>query len=168
MDLSVERSLTGSVIDSDVPVAASAEEASPVPQLLWDYLDRVGVRNEALRASLARQCLKQARKGAGLQVAEQQLASEAIEEAQRRLDRALAQGLGLHPVRDAAKLAGLRAALAMGPPDLSADFLFEGRDADNREQQLARLLARLPIATPPEAHLPMPAQPFHFVFFKSS
>ena len=167
MDLPVERSLTGSVIDSNVPVAASAEEASTVPQALWDYLDRVGVRNEALRASLARQCLKQARKGGGPQVAEQ-LASEAIEEVQRRLDRALAQGLGLHPVRDAAKLAGLRAALAMGQPDLSADFLFEGRDADNREQQLARLIARLPIATPPEAHLPMPAQPFHFVFFKSS
>lgn len=163
----MERSLTGLVIDSDVPVAASAEEVSPVPQPLWDYLDRVGIRNEALRVSLARQCLRHARKDAGPQDGEQ-LASEAIEEVQRRLDRALAHGLGLHPVRDAAKIAGLRAALAMGQPDLSADFLFEGRDAENREEQLARLVARLPIATPPEAHLPMPAQPFHFVFFKSS
>jgi hypothetical protein len=162
----MECSLTGLVIDSDVP-ASSAEDLSPVPPALWDYLDRAGIRNEVLRASLARQCLKHARKDAGPK-AEEQLASDAIEEVQRRLDRALAHGLGLNPVRDAAKIAGLRAALAMGQPDLSADFLFEGRDADNREGQLARLAARLPIATPPEAHLPMPAQPFHFLFFKSS
>jgi hypothetical protein len=163
----MERPLTRLVTDFDAPVAASAEDPSPIPQPLWDYLGRVGIHSEALRASLARQCLQHSRKDAGQQAGEQ-LAAEAIEEVQRRLDRALAHALGLNPVRDAARLAGLRAALAMGQPQLSADFLFEGRETDNREEQLARLAARLPVAIPPEAHLPMPAQPFHFVFFKSS
>jgi len=138
-----------------------------VPYPLWDYLERLGVRDETLRESLARECLVQARRAMG-DGAEEQLVARALEEVQRRLDRALAKGLGLNPIRDAARIAGLRAALLMCTHGISADFLFHGLEAEGGTDQIARLVACLPRATPPEAQLAMPPQALEFLFFKSA
>ena len=161
----MERALTGRAAGAGSLLETSA--GATVPRALQGYLTRLGLRDEALRRSLARDCLAQARKVVGPDAGEQ-LAARAIEELQRRLDRSLAKCLGLNPLRDAARIAGLRAALLMCTEDVSADFLLDGSDLSGHAEQIARLAACLPLATPPEAHLAMPAQPFEFLFFKSS
>jgi hypothetical protein len=161
----MERALTlGAAADGG---AAPADDAATVPARLLEYLASVGIRDAALRQSIANDCLARALKVSGPGT-DRDLSVTAIEEAHRRVDGALARLLGLNPIRDAAKVAGARAALLMCSCNDSADFLFDGSPPGEDASRIARLLACAPMATPPEAHQEMPAQPFRFLFFKSS
>jgi hypothetical protein len=163
----MERTLKAIVIERDSPAEPPVGDAMSPPPSLQDYLVELGIRDSSLRQSLARDCLAQARKLAGTGNGDE-LSLRAIEEVQRRLDGALARILGLNPIRDAAKIAGARAALLLCSHGASSDDLFDSADTGDRQERIARLAACLPLATPPEAHQDMPAQPFDFLFFKSS
>lgn len=161
--------MTAAAVDPDKPgKAVSASDATCLPGPLHDYLLRLGIHDAALRQAVARESLMHAQKMAG-PASGAQLVLRAVEAVQNRMDRAIGRFLGLNPVRDAAKIAGVRAALLLcAKTEVSTDFLFDATDIDAGKQQLARVTACLPVATPPEAHQNMQAQPFEFLFFKSS
>ncbi len=123
------------------------------------YLRKLRFQDPELLEALTRECLRRA----GLRTGRQDLESllrRACEEAQRRLDRALAEALGLHLPREAALVAAARAALLITSAPVCADDLI--RPSPRREELLASLKARLPVATPPEAPAPMPTQVLEF------
>lgn len=121
------------------------------------YLKQLRFEDPELIDTLVLECLHRVRRGrrdlAGL-------LRRALEEAQQRLDRALAQALNPHLPEDAALVIAARAALLLTSEPIRADDLI--RPAPEREALLARLKAQLPVATPPEAASPMPAQDLKF------
>ncbi len=133
--------------------------------VLLEYLRRLGVKEPALLDALATECLSHARRrvAPGLN---DELLRRAIEEAQRRMDAALARVLDFNATRDLHALAGARAALLMCGEAPSTDFLFEKQEPDS--ERLSRLKAKLPVATPPETPRAMAPQKLEFLFFKSS
>lgn len=132
---------------------------------LADYLHRLGVSDRGLRDALVTECLKRAgsRVAPGLH---DELLRRSIEEAQRRMDSALARLLGLSVTRDLHTIAGARAALLMCSKRASTDFLFD--DRLHEPERAFRLKAILPMATPPESPRTMAPQKLEFFLFKSA
>lgn len=138
------------------------ESTRPV---LREYLRALGISGEQLLNSLATECLNVARRRVG-PGSREELLRRAIEEAQRRLDAALARSLGLSPTRDVHQIAGARAALLIYGKQPSSDFLFD-RDAVDPDV-ITGLKAVSPMPVPPEVPRPMVPQKLEFLFFKSS
>lgn len=134
-------------------------------QALLDYLRDLHVKDAVLLNSLAADCLSHARRRVAPGFSGE-LLRRAIEEAQRRVDSALARLLGLSATRDLHALAGARAALLLCAKDASTDFLFDQGTPDT--DRLSRLKALLPKATPAESPRAMVPQKFDFFLFKSS
>lgn len=123
------------------------------------YLRRLRFKDPELIEALARECLLAAsRRGSQNK---QKLLRRALEEAQRRLDQALAQALDLYP-EDTASVTAARAALLLAREATDSDDLI--RPAPGREGLLVKLKAHLPISVPPEAPSSMPVQSLEFWF----
>ncbi len=156
--------------DPSAAPASAGEPLAPhaIPPSVHDrveaYWRRLGVVDAALLERLTWDCLHRAKHRVG-RSSEEELLLRALEEAQRRLDHALARALGLPPAVDAHALAAARAAFLLGDAGLGADNLF--RSGDPSPEFQARLKALLPCSTPPEAPLSMPEAPLRFWLFKS-
>lgn len=146
------------VDDHPEPAAKSVEEQ------IQSYLCRLHFQDPEFIARLASDCLQHARRRVGRDDPGEWL-RRALEEAQRRLDQALARALGLNLTREPAAVAGARAALLLGKAGIRADELFLAQPVD--PATLATLEGARPLATPPEAPAAMPTQKLSFVFFKS-
>lgn len=153
--------------DSAERIAWTGHEAvmESVRQGLLDYLRDLGMRDADALDAVALECLHQARKrvGPGLR---DELLRRSIEEAQRRMDVAIAHWLGLNTARNAHAIAGARAALLMCSRGASTDFLFNHNEPD--PDLVSRLRAVLPAATPPESPRAMAPQKLEFFLFKSA
>ncbi|MFN3919435.1 MAG: hypothetical protein ACK4JF_03985 [Methylohalobius sp.] len=122
------------------------------------YLKRLRFADPDLIEDLASECLDRASGRERWDL--QRLLRRALEEAQRRLDLALAQGLGLRLPEDAAAVTAARAALLLTQDPVCADDLI--RPSPERSALLARLKAHLPLAIPPEVPGAMPIQDLEF------
>ncbi|WP_221047415.1 hypothetical protein [Methylogaea oryzae] len=146
------------------PVEVSEEEA----RLLHDaedavrgYLQQLGFGVAAID-SVVPLCLAKARKRVGRgPAAVEELRRRAVEDAQRRLDRALGHLLGFE-ADDLSNLARARAALFLDGVGFPKDNLLSGQPVS--PEAVSALAAHLPTATPPEAPLPMKHQTFSFIF----
>ncbi len=156
--------------DPPLAPATAGEPLAPhdIPKSVHDrveaYWRRLGVSDAALLERLTWDCLHRAKHRVA-RGSEEELLLRSMEEAQRRLDHALARALGLPPAVDAHTLAAVRAAFLMGDVGLSADNLF--RSGDPSPEFQARLWTLLPKSTPPEAPMSMPEAPLRFWLFKS-
>ncbi|MDD2767492.1 MAG: hypothetical protein PHT19_02080 [Methylococcus sp.] len=151
-----------------VAVAAIVESAghgaSEIGEIVKSYLRRLRFRDSVLIDRLAAECIERASRRVARHDSDE-LPRRAVEEAQRRLDQALARALGVNASREPAIVAGARAALLMGDIGVSADEFYLN-SAVNPELA-ARLQARSPLAQPPEAPVAMPPQKLRFFLFKS-
>jgi hypothetical protein len=149
-----------------LPVADEHSEpaAKSVEEQIQSYLRRLHFQDPELVARLASDCLQHAQRRVGRNDPGEWL-RRALEEAQRRLDQALARALELNLTREPAAVAGARAALLLGSAGIRADELFLAQPLD--PVTLAALEASRPVATPPEAPAAMPTQKLSFVFFKN-
>lgn len=153
------------------PIAAPREAVAPrdegeVRVRLLAYLERLGLRDARLCEALTGDCLSRARRGGGARDTDEDLLRRGIEEARQLFDVRLGKLLGLDPGRDRQRLAGARAALLLSATRQSTDFLFSGEAGESWSAGDPRL--GYPIPVPPEAPTAMPAQPFRFLFFKST
>jgi hypothetical protein len=151
-----------------VSAVAAAESAghgtSEIEETVKAYLRRLRFRDSVLIERLAAECVELARRRvAGHDPAE--LARRAVEEAQRRLDQALARALGVDASREPSLIAGARAALLLGDAGISADELYLNFAVN--PELASRLQRHFPLAQPPEAPVAMPAQKLRFFLFKS-
>jgi hypothetical protein len=129
------------------------------------YLRTLGLTDATLISEVATDCLASARRRAA-PGSEPELLRRALEEAQRRFNRALGQLMGLDKTGDDEQpLAAVRAAVLLGTPPIATDDLLCNPDAsDERVEQIRRTL---PVSTPPESPLDMHARPLRFWLFKS-
>lgn len=125
-----------------------------------DYLRRLGFGAAAIETVIPL-CLARAKRrvGRGPSAAEE-LSRRAVEDAQRRIDRALGHLLGVD-ADDLPNLARARTALLLDGTDFPKDHLLAGQPVPPEAAQA--LAAHLPRATPPEAPLPMAHQTFSFI-----
>jgi hypothetical protein len=155
-----------------------APEASPSPRTLSDdcarkikprlfaYLDRLGVRDPALREDLADESLLRAHRKVA-PGCDEELLRRALEELQRRFDGALARTLGLSGNRDAQTIAAARAALLLdGSLRSKTERLLHG--SEDLPAVAEQLRAAIPRSTPPEAPLAMDDQIISFFFSRPS
>lgn len=134
--------------------------AENLEQHVRAYLRKLRFQDPELIEVLTLECLHRARWRVGRQDLQESL-HRAFEEAQRRLDQALACALDLRLPRDTALVAAARAALLLTQTPVCADDLI--RPSPGRAALLASLKAQLPIATPPEVPASMPTQVLEFL-----
>jgi len=150
------------------PAAGTAEspalDEQPVFRNIAAYWKMLGLTDDALVASLSRDCLLSARRLVG-RASSADLSRRALEEAQRRFDHALATAVGLPPTNDPHPLAAARAALLLSD-GFPADCLFAHNDVTRQLKQ--QLDHSLPQPTPPEARANMTPVPLRFWLFKST
>ncbi|QJD28908.1 hypothetical protein [Methylococcus geothermalis] len=137
---------------------------SEIGETVKSYLQRLRFRDAALIERLAAECVERARRRVARHDSAE-LLRRAIEEAQRRLDQALARALGVNVSREPSLIAGARAALLLGDLGISADELYQN-SAVNPELT-SRLQRHYPVPQPPEAPGAMPRQKLRFFLFKS-
>ncbi len=134
------------------------QETENLKQHVRAYLRKLRFQDLELVEALTMECLHRARWRVGQDP--RKSLRRAFEEAQHRLDQALARALGLHLPKDAAMVAAAKAALLLTQAPVRADDLI--RSSPERAALLASLKAKLPMATPPEAPASMPTQLLKF------
>lgn len=138
--------------------------ASEVGEAVKSYLRRLRFRDPALIDRLTAECVERARRRVARHDSAE-LSRRAIEEAQRRLDQALARALGVNASREPSLIAGARAALLLGDLGIGADELYLNASAN--PEFASRLQRHRPQAQPPEAQVAMQPQKLRFFLFKS-
>lgn len=143
------------VVDEEARLLRDAEDA------VRSYLRQLGFGVAASEAWVPL-CLAKARKRVGRRSsALEELRRRAVEDAQRRLDRALGHLLGFE-ADDLPNLARARAALLLDGAGFPKDNLLTGEPVP--PEAVSALAVHLPTATPPESPLPMAHQTFSFLF----
>lgn len=128
---------------------------------LNDYLRGLGFGKAAIEAATPL-CLTRAQRRVGRSPAAiAELPRRAVEDAQRRIDRALSHLLALD-ADDLPCLARARTALLLSGADFPKDHLLTAEAVPPEAAQA--LAAHLPRPTPPEAPLPMAHQTFSFIW----
>lgn len=145
---------TAQIVPLEQPVEPESER---LKRAVEAYLKRLRFQDPALIAQLASECLDRASRHGRWDL--EGVLWRALEEAQHRLDRALAQAMGVRLPEDAAAVSAVKAALLLTQEPVCADDLVR---LPERPDWLAKLQARRPQATPPEAPGVMPAQDLEF------
>lgn len=150
-----------SLATTDAQPEAEARLLRDAENAVRAYMQRLGFGAAAIEAVLP-QCLNKARKRVGRgSLAMEELQRRAVEDVQRRIDRAMAQLLEFNP-DDLPRAARARAALLLDGVDFPKDHLLTNQPIP--AQAVLALNAHLPTATPPENPLPMVHQTFRFIW----
>jgi hypothetical protein len=166
----MERAMKEAIATGNKVPDADANDQSD--EILWasrkqvsHYLQALGLIDHYLIQQLAEECLSHAKRRAADDTSEEFL-RRALEEAQRRVDHALARALGLPPSRDPKPIAAARAAMLLARGAISVDALFLSPEAS--DEAASRIREALPRAMPPEEPLEMQPTPLRFWLFKST
>ncbi|HLF95790.1 MAG TPA: hypothetical protein VI457_01480 [Methylococcaceae bacterium] len=135
-----------------------AEAENTARQRVVAYLTRLGVKDDELVQGITDYCLYRARRRVA-HSGHEELPRRAIEEAMRKVDKAIAHAFGAG-YADPRNLARIRVALELGSVAFPLETVLRGSEIspDSREA----LLSVLPQATPPEAPQPLAEQRFEF------
>jgi hypothetical protein len=142
----------------------TAHGACETGETVRSYLRRLRFQDPVLIERLAAECVERARRRVSRHDPAE-LSRRAIEEAQRRLDQALARALGVNAGREPALIAAARAALLLADAGVTADEVYLTASAN--PALASRLSRHLPQAQPPEAPASMQPQKLRFFLFKS-
>lgn len=135
---------------------AEAEDAAR--KKVTAYLMRLGLRDDDLIQGIVDYCLYRARRRVA-HSGHEELPRRAIEEAMRKVDKAIAHAFGAD-YADPRNLARIRVALEVGRVDFPLETLLRGGEILPESRDA--LLSVLPQATPQEAPQPLVEQRFEF------
>lgn len=135
-----------------------AQAESAARRSVTAYLARLGLKDEELLQGIAEYCVYRAKRRVGHSGYEE-LPRRAIEEAMRKVDKAIAHAFGAS-YADPRNLARIRVALELGCLAFPVEPLLRGGEIPPEMRD--RLLSALPQATPPEAPQPLVEQRFEF------
>jgi hypothetical protein len=119
---------------------------------------RLGVRDDELLHGMTDYCLYRARRRVA-HSGHEELPRRAVEEAMRKVDKAIAQAFGAGHASPR-ELARIRVALELGGVDFPLETLLRGGEIPPGARDA--LFAALPRAVPPEAPQPLAEQRFEF------
>lgn len=157
----MERQVSDAISPDDAQPDAEARFLREAEDAVRTYLHGMGFGAAAIEAVLP-QCVSKARKRVGRSpFAMEELQRRAVEDVQRRIDRAMAQLLELDP-DDLPSVARARTALLLDGADFPKDHLLSSQPIPTAA--VRTLNAHLPTATPPENPLPMAPQTFRFIW----
>ena len=130
-----------------------------------NYLHALGLVDQYLINQLVEECLSNAKRHTP-DDEHDYLLKYALEEAQRRIDQAIARALRLQISRDQKPISAARAAMLLSEGSISVDALFLSPEAS--DEAITRILEVLPQAVPPEEPLEMKPAQLCFWLFRSA